>query len=45
LPGPLPTELIFPTAGCWIVEARGDRGSALIQVGVQIARQTFPDMG
>jgi hypothetical protein len=35
LPGPLPTDLSFPTAGCWKVEARGTTGVASIQVNVQ----------
>jgi hypothetical protein len=35
LPGPLPTGLSFPTAGCWKVEARGTTGFASIEVNVQ----------
>jgi hypothetical protein len=35
LPGPLPTTLTFPTAGCWKVEARGTTGFASIEVNVQ----------
>jgi hypothetical protein len=35
LPGPLPTDLSFPTAGCWKVEARGTTGFASIEVNVQ----------
>jgi hypothetical protein len=34
LPGPLPTGLYFPTAGCWDVMARGSSGSAGIRVRV-----------
>jgi hypothetical protein len=35
LPGPLPTGISFPTAGCWKVEARGTVGLASIEVNVQ----------
>jgi hypothetical protein len=35
LPGPLPTELTFPTPGCWKVEARGQTGFASIEVDVR----------
>jgi hypothetical protein len=35
LPGPLPTGISFPTAGCWRVEARGTTGLATIEVNVQ----------
>jgi hypothetical protein len=35
LPGPLPTDLTFPTTGCWRVEARGSTGSASIIINVQ----------
>jgi len=34
LPGPLPAELRFPSAGCWQVTARGATGGATIQVRV-----------
>jgi len=34
LPGPLPTELRFPSAGCWQVTARGVTGLASILVRV-----------
>jgi hypothetical protein len=35
LPGPLPAELRFPSAGCWQVTARGvtGRASILVRVG------------
>ena len=35
LPGRLPTDISFPTAGCWTVEAHGTTGSASIEVNVQ----------
>jgi hypothetical protein len=35
LPGPLPTVLTFPSAGCWRVEAHGARGSATILARVR----------
>ncbi len=34
LPGPLPTAVTFPTAGCWIVTARGVNGAASILVSI-----------
>lgn len=35
MPGPLPTSLYFPTAGCWKIEAQGRTGFASIEVDVR----------
>lgn len=40
LPGPLPTQVRFPTVGCWELTARGLTGSATARVGFDQSART-----